>query len=276
MTIKIGVIGKGVVGSAVYDGMLKYGYDIVFYDPNIYNSCPLKDVVNCSNILFICVPTPSNDDGSIDLSIIDDVIYNIIEEDICNDKLIIIKSTVIPGTTESYCKKYGASYTNVKFVYCPEFLDEDTAHEDFIKPHKVVIGYTKGSEQWKHILTGIFSNFIDTKYIFEMSATEAEMVKYMTNSYYVTKVVFANTIYEICKKLDIDYDIVKGAFSCNPRIGDSHFEIFHKGGRGAGGKCIPKDLSALVNMTKDMGILYNILPYIQRLNKSLLADSNKY
>jgi UDPglucose 6-dehydrogenase len=276
MTIKIGIIGKGIVGSAVHKGMSKYQHDVVFSDPIICNSIPLKDVISCSNVLFICVPTPSNDNGLIDLSIVDNVVSNIIKEAKGSNKLIIIKSTVIPGTTESYYRKYGTLFPNIKFIYCPEFLDNDTAYEDFINPNNVIIGHTKGSEQCKSILTDIFSNFVDKKYIFEMSSTEAEMVKYMTNSFYVTKVVFANTIYEICKKLDIDYNTVKKAFVHNPRIGDSHFEIFHKGGRGAGGKCLPKDLSALTNMTTDIDISYNILPYIQKLNKLLLEDSHKH
>lgn len=275
--IKIGIIGKGIVGYAVYNGMLKYGYNITFYDPNIYDSYSLKEVVDHSDILFICIPTPPKEDGSIDLSIMDQIVSNIVSLVTLpkkEEKLVVIKSTVIPGTTESYQNKYNSN-PNIKFVFCPEFLDQDFAYEDFIKPHKVVIGHTEGSEKWRDILIDIFSKFVDSKYIFEMSSTEAEMVKYMTNSYYVTKVVFANTMYEICKKLNIDYDTVERAFVCNPRIGDSHFEIFHKGGRGAGGKCLPKDLSALTNMAIDMNISYNILPCIQKLNKSLLADSNK-
>ncbi len=262
----------------MYDGMLKYGYNVTFYDPNISSSYTLEKVVYDSNILFLCVPTPSKGDGSIDLSIIDHIIDNMISLvtlKTCNDKLIIIKSTIIPGTTESYQNKYNVSNPNIKFIYCPEFLDQDTAHSDFIKPHKVIIGYTKGSERWRHVLIDIFSHFIDPRYIFEMSSTEAEMVKYMTNSFYVTKVVFANTMYEICKKLGIDYDTVKRAFVYNSRIGDSHFIIYHKGGRGAGGKCLPKDLSALVNMSKNIDIPYNILPFVLELNKLLLMDSNK-
>lgn len=271
--INIGIIGKGTVGSAIYNGLLRHRYDVTFYDPNIFNSLSMEDIIQRNNILFICVPTPSKEDGSIDLTIIDNTIHKISLLIQNNEKLIVIKSTVIPGTTESYQNKYNKP--NIKFIYCPEFLDNDTAYQDFETPHKVIIGHTEGSEKWSNTLIKLYSNFIDAKYIFEMRATEAEMVKYMTNSYYVTKVVFANTMYEICKKLNIDYDTVKKAFICNPRIGDSHFEILHKGGRGAGGKCLPKDLSALVNISRNMNILYNILPCIQELNKSLLTYSNK-
>lgn len=275
MPIKIGIIGKGIVGSAIYDGMLKYGYDMTFYDPGIHGSGSFKDVIDYSDILFICVPTPSKDDGSMDLSIMDNIVGLLTKEDNAKDKLVVIKSTVLPGTTVSYRNRCYRSNPNINFIFSPEFLDNDTAHEDFVNSHKIIIGYTEGSEKWRDSLIKLFSNFIDTQYIFEMSSTEAELVKYMTNSFYVTKVVFSNTMYEICKKLNIDYEVVKRAFVCNPRIGDSHFTIFHKGGRGAGGKCLPKDLSVLVNMSEDMDIPYNILPYIQKLNKSLLIDSNK-
>lgn len=277
MNDTIGIIGKGIVGSAIYNGLIDNNYSVSFYDPNIRNTKSLDFVVNNSHILFICVPTPSNSDGSIDLSIINNVIYDIMSIlHNFSSRLIIIKSTVIPGITESYYNKYHELYNNVKFVYCPEFLDEDNAYNDFINSHKVVIGHTGNSgEIYGNMLVELFTNFVNRDSIYNMNSTEAEMVKYATNSYYAMKVVFANTIYEICQKLEIDYSNVNEAFTDNPRIGNSHFEIFHKGGRGAGGKCLPKDLSALTYISKKLNTKYNILPYIQKLNNYLLKDSNK-
>lgn len=273
----IGIIGKGIVGSAIYNGLTNNNYNVSFYDPNIRDTESLDFVVNNSHILFICVSTPSKDDGSIDLSIINSVIDDIMNMlHSSSNKLIIIKSTVVPGTTESYYNKYCKLYNNVKFIYCPEFLDEYTAYNDFINSHKVVIGHTGNSaEVYGSILVKLFTNFTDKDSIYNITSTEAEMVKYTTNSYYAMKVVFANTIYEICQKLEINYNNVNNVFTDNPRIGNSHFKIFHKSGRGAGGKCLPKDLSALVDMSGKLDTKYNILPYIQKLNNRLLKDSNK-
>jgi len=263
----IGIIGKGTVGTAVGEGLKSFGYEILYHD-KYKESYPLKTVAERSDIIFVCVPTPCKANGEIDLSIIDEVVEDI-SKYAENEQKIIIKSTVIPTTTEHYQEKY----PHLVFFMCPEFLDEDTAKYDFLHPFVIIIGYTTKSEEYVEDLIPVFKKFRAP--IHTMHATEAEMVKYMTNSFFVLKVVFANQIYDLCTMLGIDYYRVKDSFVSNPRVGDSHFIVEHKGGRGAGGKCLPKDLSAFIQFAKRKNCPLTLLETAEKINSKLLKQTGK-
>lgn len=270
--MKIGIIGQGVVGTALYRGFKQKGYAVLCYDKHKETPNSLIDTVAKSKVLFICVPTPEAENGSVDLSIVDEVIMQIAaiaERNLLKEKLIVIKSTVIPGTT----RKYQVKYKDLFFFSSPEFLDSDFAIRDFLNPDKIIIGYTGLSKKFVQIVSDIFYPF--NSQILVMRSDEAEMVKYMTNAYYALKTIFGNEIYDFCQHVGLDYDVVRDAFIVNRRVGNSHFEPFHKGGRGAGGACLPKDLNALLHFDETGGSSFNLLKKVQNINAKLLRGSGK-
>lgn len=263
----IGIIGKGIVGYATGEAFRSVGYKVIYHD-KYKSSNTLEEVVKTSDVIFVCVPTPTAPRGGIDLSIVDSVIRDI---DTCakEGQKIIIKSTVVPGTTQHYQDKY----QDLIFFVSPESLDADTAIYDAQHPEKTVIGYTTKSRKYAHTLPLLFVKF--TGRTIALTSTEAEMVKYMTNAYFALKVVFANQIYDLCKSAGIDYERVKDAFVLDPRVGKNHFTVFHKSGRGAGGMCLPKDLDALLHFANERNESLKLLKTAEKINKKLLEDSGK-
>lgn len=241
----------------------------IIYDP------PKKigsvEELNTAEVVFICVPTP----GEGDISIVEDVvskiktgkIYHHPVEDL-NDiedyaKTIVIKSTVPPGTTDYLQEKYPQH----KFLFNPEFLTEARADEDMIRPDTQLIGYTDKSYS---VATDILNLLPKAPFERIVPAKEAEMAKYFRNTWFTTKVIFANQIYDLCQKIGVDYDVVKECASADRRMtGTSHLEIWHKGYRGAGGSCLPKDLDALLKFAKDKGSQLELLEKVREINKTL-------
>lgn len=250
---KIGIFGGGVLGKA----MKQYFTQAKIYDK--YNARDSLAEVLEQDILFICVPTPYSEGKGFDLAEMDDVFSKL---DGLKDKVVVIRSTVLPGTTESYQEKYPA----LKILFNPEFLTEATAVEDFLHPDKQLVGYTKESEK---VAPEILAILPKAPYQKVMKVREAEMVKYMINSYYALKVIYANQIYDICQAAGIDYEAVKEAFAADKRIIDSHLQIFHKGYRGFGGKCLRKDVYSLIDFAKKHQQEPKLLEIIKEINLRL-------
>lgn len=262
--MKLGIVGIGIVGRALLKYFLKQKHEIAIYDTKGIGT--LEGAVK-ADYIYICVPTPSREDGSCDTSIVEDTIRRIndIKEGI---KTIIIKSTIIVGTTE----RLQAQYPELLLMYNPEFLTEATAVENMLYPDRQIVGYTKQSfckayEVMKQLPDAPFKRF--------MQATEAEMVKYFGNSFYAVKVVFANQIYDLCKKLDIDYERVKESVIVDKMIGENHWDIWHGGYRGYNGKCLPKDTKALIALGNELGVRMDVLKAVDMINESLLKLGNK-
>ena len=254
--IRIGIIGYGMVGQAV-----EYGFsnaEIHIYD-KFKESESLKDVVENSDYIFVCLPTPIKDDESgIDLSIIDDNIKKITKFTNGTDKIIILKSTIVPGTTEKYIKKYPKSL----FCFNPEFLTERAFLQDFINSDRIVIGADNSLVFRK--VSSIYQSIMPNTPIFQTDPTSAEMVKYMANCMLSVKVIFANEMYDICEVLGIKYEEVKEMVTADKRIEDSHLDVTTM--RGFGGKCFPKDLLALRGMAKKMNVDTKILDAVWKKN----------
>lgn len=253
---KIGIIGYGMVGQAV-----AYGFsnsEVHIYD-KFKDSKPLKDVVEKSDYIFICLPTPIKDDGSgIDLSIINQSLRKITKYTNNTDKIIIVKSTVVPGTTEKYIKKYPKSL----FCFNPEFLTERAFLQDFINTDRIVVGADNALVFRK--VSSIYQSIMPNTPIFQTDPTSAEMVKYMANCILATKVIFANEMYDICEALDVKYEEIKEMVAADKRIEDSHLGVTSM--RGFGGKCFPKDLLALRGMAKKMKVDTKILDAVWKKN----------
>jgi len=261
---KIGVIGLGYVGGAVY-----YWFNNVFDKPKeIFSYDKYKNIgsikeINKADIVFICVPTPYYENSGYDDSAVNESL-----KILTGSKIVVIKSTILPGSTEKFQKLFPEH----KILFNPEFLVAKTATQDFLKPNRQIVGYTKKSENSAQMVLDILPPAPLSRII---PATEAEMVKYFGNTFLATKVIFANQIYDICEKLNINYDTVKELAAADPRIGNSHLEIFHDGYRGYSGGCFPKDTKALIDFAKKLGINFTLLEEVNRINDSLIKQASK-
>jgi len=254
---KISLIGSGFVGEIVGKGFMSLGHDVIFYDvidKNLPNFT--KDInyaINRADISFICVPTPTSQ-GEPDLSYIEEAMKNIgialaSQQDY---HVVVIKSTVIPTTTENILipilEKYSAKKAG-EFGICmnPEFITEiahtwvnDEKYErQFFTEDRIVIGeYDKKSG---NVLEELYTPL--NKPIFRVSFRTAEMTKYASNCMLATKISYWNEIFLVCQKLEINSQTVADIVSIDPRIGQ--YGTVH--GKAFGGKCLPKDLKAFVS-----------------------------
>lgn len=250
---KIGIIGWGVVGQAVGKGFkTKKENKVLWYSRGDGPYTP-EEVIEESEFLFVCVPTPMfSDHSGIDPSIVKGVVDFIAPKIKGTDKVLIIKSTVVPGTTASFKKKY----PEVDFAMNPEFLTEANALGDFLRPDRTVIGAFSQSVSAR--LAGLYQDLYGPgSKIFLTDPTTAEMVKYMSNALLATKVIFANEMYDLCTALGIKYEEVKAMVTADARIGPTHLDVTTI--RGFGGKCFPKDMVALIGFAKDKKIDASLL-----------------
>ena len=245
--MKIGIIGQGFVGTAVREGLKDY-HTINTFDLVKECTCDsISDLVNKSNYIFVCVPTPMKQDGSCDTSIVESVVKEINTVSM-TDKIVIIKSTVTPGTTERLNKKY----SNCKIVFNPEFLTEANFIEDFKNQDRIIIG---GPRPASTRVRQLFYKAFPKAHMIKTSSTIAEMVKYTTNTFLSTKVSFANEIKMICDKIGVDYDKVIEYATQDERLGHSHWSVPGPDGKlGFGGSCFPKDINALLDVCRELGV----------------------
>jgi len=258
--MKIGIIGQGFVGNAIFE-KFKIFFDVLTYDikSQLCNSS-IEEIKNNCKIIFICVPTPMNKDGSCDISIVSSAIDQLRD---LSDVIIVNKSTVPPGTTE----KLNSVHQNKQIVFNPEFLTERNAVEDFKNQKRVIIG---GPRPATTKIKNLYSKVFPDAHIVKTGSTHAEMIKYFTNCFLSTKVIFANEMFELCKKLDLDYDKVLEYTIYDNRIGKSHLNVpGHDGDFGFGGHCFPKDLSALIHLTDQLGSTNYLLKSVKKTNDKL-------
>ncbi len=262
---KLGIIGYGIVGQALAYGFsqpdIKNKYEIRFYD-KYKDTESLESVVAASEFIFICLPTPMREDESgIDLSIIENSIAEISQYTDNTDKIIVIKSTVVPGTSASLEKKHPKS----NFAMNPEFLTEANYLEDFVNADRTIVG--ANNDLISRRLVALYRQRFPRMKIFQTDTTTAEMVKYMANSFLATKVIFANEMFGICQALGIKYEEVKNMVAADHRIFDSHLDVTTA--RGFGGKCFPKDVVALIGRAKELNLDPKLLETAWNINKKI-------
>jgi len=255
----IGIMGLGVVGDAVRSYFEGVGVSLRLYDPKL--GLGSVDEVNEAEVVFVCVPTPYLPDRGFDHSAVDDAVSAL-----QGSKIVVIKSTVLPGTTEAY----QARYSQHVFLFNPEFLREASARHDFVQSDRQIVGYTAQS---RHVAERVLALLPSAPYVATMSAREAELTKYMTNSFLALKVTFANEMYDLATALDIDYDVVREGVAADARIGDSHMNVLDAGYRGYGGKCLPKDTKALLDLADRIGVPLRLLRTADRVNATLLPPA---
>lgn len=271
----IGIIGVGWVGAQIkryFEEVRGHtsGRTLVTYDID-----PKKCFgdINVANIVFVAVPTPmSKKDGSCDTSIVESAVRKLKRE-----KIVVIKSTVPPGTTEVLQKKYPKQ----KFLFNPEFLTESRAWEDMLRPDRQIVGFTANSIDAAYWVLSLLPKapFMSpwgqgTYHPVRISATEAELIKYAGNVYFVRKVNWANALAKVSEKLGIDYESVRKGIAADHRIGDSHLDVTHGGYRGFGGYCFPKDTSGFMQFVKKSGAsdVHALLTSDWKFNENLLNE----
>ena len=266
--MKIGIIGNGFVGSAILHGFILHVSDIMIYDKDPKRSThSIKDLVYNSEVIFICVPTPMFESGECDLSIVESVVSELSLYDEIDQKVVVIKSTVVPGTVESLAEKYA----KMNFVFNPEFLTERAARLDFINTSRIVLGSNKPdaldtAEDLYRL------RFPHTK-IIKTDLGTAQLIKYMANCFFATKVSFMNEMYQVCNVIGGDWNKAVEGFITDGRIGNSHIDVpGHDGDMGFGGKCFPKDLNAMIKRAEELGVDPAVMKGAWKKNQEVRSD----
>ena len=258
---RIGIIGIGVLGGAIKKYYEENGYGEVFCYDKFKNIGSIENI-NRADIIFVCVPTPRGEHNSCDTSIVDEAVGYI-----TGSKIIVIKSTVPPFTTDEFQKKYPCH----KLLFSPEFLTERRAYEDFCSPKLQIVGYTDCSKVAAEI---VLETLPSAPFNRVMPAAAAEMFKYVRNCYLAMKNSFANQIFDLCQAAGIDYGYVKECAEAEPWIGPEHLNIWQDRKRGFNGRCLPKDSEAFLVWAKELGIDLSILREAVESNSARLAAQN--
>ena len=257
--VRIGIIGLGFVGSAILNSLSDRFIDLIIIDPDKGHNSTYNDLVGAEAV-FVCVPTPRNDDGNCDTSILKDVLDRL--HKIKYTGVIISKCTAPP----SVYQKLNEQYPNL--VHVPEFLTAADAMRDYLNGSFAIIGgkitaYRNEAERFTKISQQ------NLKTIVHCDIGEAALTKYAINSFLATKVVFMNELYRVAETAGLDYNVIATMIKLDPRIGDSHMRVPGPDGTfGFGGHCFPKDTEALLSLSKDLGVTMQVLE--SALKKNLL------
>ena len=255
--MKIGIVGNGFVGSSVAFGFSPQcgcEADIKIYDKDETKSTHSLVETLESDFIFVSVPTPSNADGSISLDIVYECFNEMSMLNKRKDNVILLRSTVVPGTTRALKNKF----RNLNIVFNPEFLTERSAKFDFINQSRFIIG---GKQVDVDKVAKLYiDRFGNTTPVIKTNYETAEMIKYMNNCYFATKVSFMNEMYQIADACGVDWEMAVDGFIRDGRIGHSHLAVPGPDGKfGFGGSCFPKDVQAMINFAKQNGVSPNVL-----------------
>ena len=272
MSKKIGIIGFGFVGSAVAFGFSpNTGCDaqvkIYDKDPN-RSQHSLQELLNTSDFIFLSVPTPSNPDGSVNLDIVNEALSNINKIN-SRDNIILLRSTMIPGSTNKFQEKY----PKLNLVFNPEFLTERSAKFDFINQSRYIVG---GDPKHTSKVIDMYRwRFGESISVIETNFQTAELIKYMNNCFLATKVSFMNEMKLVSDVCGADWEMAVDGFIRDGRIGHSHVNVpGHDGKLGFGGVCFPKDILAMINLGKSLGLDMHTLSGAWETNLSVRPEKD--
>jgi UDPglucose 6-dehydrogenase len=289
--MKIAVVGTGYVGLVTAAGLAELGHRVIgadkdadkirrissgrvpIYEPGLDDllavnirkgrlsfSSDLDAVAREADVIFVCVGTPQHDDGSADMSQIEEA-SRLIADNLDRYKLVVEKSTV-PVKTSYWIKRtiglYKKTDTAFDIASNPEFLREGSAVSDFLQPDRIIVGVE--TDRARDILCGIYSKFKDRLVVTNIDT--AELIKHASNSFLALKISYINLISNICEKTDANVEQVAEGMGLDPRIGGR----FLKAGIGYGGSCFPKDIKALVKIGEDLGVDMSLLQQADRIN----------
>lgn len=293
MNFSINICGFGFVGGSIGHVLEKNNISYNVYDvikPNkigtydyysdINNMINESEKNNVTNIYFISVPTPSDDEGNCDTSIVEKVVKDL-STSIKKESIILIKSTVKPGTIRELYEKYHNELVDI--VFCPEFLRELTAKDDMYNANFSLFGNHSGKDDdtteklinlftnymYKHKKLPFYKRLLSQKGSFKCytrTFEEMELFKYTINTFLAVKVWYFNEIYEICDKFNIDYQSFKTLFPLEPRIGKYGTTVPGDDGRGFSKKCLPKECRGMRGLQNELNIPNNVLDEILKRN----------
>lgn len=253
---KVGVVGGGVVGGAMQE---LCGSDTVIYDPYVPALAENKDAINGCDVVFICVPTAMANDGHCDTTIVEEAVAWV------QAPLLIIRSTVAPGTTDRLRQKY-----DKHIVFQPEYLGETVAHMfgDVAEREFIVLGGTpedvsRAADFYKHYYNSMVRMYFG-------DATTAEVCKYMENAFYAMKVTFVNEFYDIANAHGVDYNLLRELWLADTRISRDHTFVYAEQ-RGFSGKCLPKDCNAVVHSSRKQGYEPEFMAACLKINDKFQA-----
>ncbi len=299
--VSIGVIGIGMVGTP----LARYFQEVRGYsrgsDLFLYDTDPAKgffDDVNRAEIVFISVPTPRAPDGSANLSAVESAFQMLNggppapgadqplasldasrsgrPEQARGGKIVVLKSTVPPGTTEAFQRRYPRH----RVLFNPENLTERFAWEDFLRPDTQIVGFTEQSMDAAHLVLALLPKApfmspwgLHTYRRVAITATEAEIIKYARNVHFARKINLANLLAKLAETMGVSYDHVRAGMAADHRIGDSHLDVAQGGYRGFGGFCLPKDLDAFIAALERAGLAEcaRLLGQDREFNAALIA-----
>ncbi|MAI58321.1 MAG: hypothetical protein CML56_04975 [Rhodobacteraceae bacterium] len=269
---KIGIIGNGFVGSAIMHGFILHVDDIMIHDKDPKRSThTMLDLVEMSTVIFVCVPTPMFESGECDLSIVESVVEELSTYRSISEKVVVIKSTVVPGTVESLAKKY----SSMNFVFNPEFLTERKARLDFINTSRIVLG--GDSQKAIDVVEELYRLRFPYTQIIRTDFATAQLIKYMANCFFATKVSFMNEMHQVCDAVGANWNQALEGFISDGRIGNSHIDVpGHDGDFGFGGKCFPKDINAMINKCNELGVKTPVMDGAWEKNKEVRKDLDWY
>jgi UDPglucose 6-dehydrogenase len=270
----IGFVGQGYIGKNYADDIESRGYQTVRYAlEEAYKNN--KDKIKDCDIVFVAVPTPTTQSG------FDDSIVRGAVALAGAGKIVVIKSTILPGTTDSIQEENSDKVV----LYSPEFLVAAQAVHDASHPVRNIIGLPKNDAAHQDAAKRVLEVLPKAQFEKIMTAREAELTKYTGNSFLYTKVIFANVFFDIAKSLGADWSVVSEAVGADPRIGPSHLKVVDASlpgstaGRGAGGPCLPKDLAALRWLYEKSGNAQDLnmafFKALEEKNIELLTQSGK-
>jgi len=270
--MKIGIIGNGFVGQAIIHGFILHVDDILIYDKDPKRSKhTMQELVCNAAVIFVCVPTPMFESGECDLSIVEYVCSKLSNFEHIDKKVIVIKSTVVPGTIENLAKKY----PKMNFVFNPEFLTERRARLDFINAARIVLG--SDNPLANDIVEKLYRIRFPYRKIIKTNLGTAQLIKYMANCFFATKVSFMNEMHQICEAIEGNWDKAVEGFILDGRIGNSHIDVpGHDGDFGFGGKCFPKDINAMIKKAESLGIDPKVMKGAWEKNKEVRKNLNWY
>jgi UDPglucose 6-dehydrogenase len=288
----IGVIGTGYVGLVTATCLARLGHQVLGVDqdedkiarirrgePPIYEpgleellreqldagrlrfSTEIPDAVRETAVLFICVGTPSREDGSADLSQVEEV-TRVIAENMNSYRLLVEKSTVpvkTSGWIERTVRLYNRHSVEFDVASNPEFLREGTAVEDFMHPDRIVLGVS--SERAARTLREVYAGFPCP--IIETDVNTAEIIKHASNSFLALKISFINLVADLCEQTEADILTVAAAMGLDGRIG----RAFLNAGLGYGGACFPKDVRAFIHIAEEHGLDFRLLRAVDEINQ---------
>ena len=254
----VGIVGHGFVGQAIE----RLFPDAVIFDPA--KRLSVKADINACRFAFVCVPTPVGPGGHCDTSIVEEVV-SWIESD-----LIVLRSTVAPGTTDRLRRQF-----NKRIIFQPEYIGETAAHpllDHQMQGFAVLGGPIQDTSPVADLYKRVFHS---STHFYFCSALCAELTKYMENAFYATKVAFCNEFFDIARTFGIDYNELRETWLADPRISRDHTFVYSDN-RGFSGKCLPKDVSAIIAATQAQGYAPPLLRAVMSINDGFREKDPTY